>query len=86
MEEYVFCHNDLGQHNVIVDPDTLRIKAIIDWEFGGFWPAWFEKPFWKRPGPSVNLEGEVDDVQQCRDWLVKNCDEVVVQHLDTFDT
>lgn len=34
--EYVFCHNDLGQHNVIVDPDTLKINAIIDWEFGGF--------------------------------------------------
>jgi hypothetical protein len=25
-----------GQHNVIVDPATLKIKAIIDWEFGGF--------------------------------------------------
>lgn len=61
--DYIFCHNDLGQHNVIVGPDTLAIKAIIDWEFGGFWPAWFERPFWKRPGPSVILEGEDDDVQ-----------------------
>ncbi|KAK0612292.1 hypothetical protein B0T17DRAFT_620511 [Bombardia bombarda] len=24
---YVFCHNDLGQHNVIVDPETLKINA-----------------------------------------------------------
>lgn len=31
--DYVFCHNDLGQHNVIVDPVTLKINAIIDWEF-----------------------------------------------------
>ncbi len=28
--KYVFCHNDLGKHNVIVNPDTLKIKAIID--------------------------------------------------------
>ncbi|KAJ4305949.1 hypothetical protein N0V88_000739, partial [Collariella sp. IMI 366227] len=33
---YVFCHNDLGQHNVIVDPKTLKISVIIDWEYGGF--------------------------------------------------
>ncbi|KID97476.1 Protein kinase-like domain protein, partial [Metarhizium majus ARSEF 297] len=76
--EYVFCHNDLGQHNVIVDPETLKIQAIIDWEFGGFWPAWFERPFWKRPGPSVAVEGEDDDVQQCRDWLMSHCDEVEI--------
>lgn len=44
--DFVFCHNDLGQHNVIVDPSTLKIKAIIDWEFGGFWPEWFEGRFW----------------------------------------
>lgn len=79
--DYVFCHNDLSQHNVIVDPDTLKIRAIIDWEFGGFWPAWFERPFWKRPGPSVALEGEEDDVQQCHDWLMNHCNEVVMPHL-----
>ncbi len=37
-EEYVFCHNDLSQHNVIVDPKSLRINAIIDWEYAGFFP------------------------------------------------
>ncbi|KJZ69216.1 hypothetical protein HIM_11395 [Hirsutella minnesotensis 3608] len=76
--EFVFCHNDLGQHNVIVDPDTLKINAIIDWEFGGFWPEWFEKPFWRRPGPSVALEGEEDDVQRCRQWLLDHCEEVEI--------
>lgn len=76
---YVFCHNDLGQHSVIVDPDTLAMKAIIDREFGGFWPAWFERPFWKRPGPIVILEGEDDDVQRCHDWLMNHCEVVVPQ-------
>ncbi|KAG6009001.1 hypothetical protein E4U43_000072 [Claviceps pusilla] len=58
--EFVFCHNDLAQHN----------------EFGGFWPSWFERPFWKRPGPSSARKGEEDDVQKCRDWLMTYCDEV----------
>ncbi|KAH0592758.1 hypothetical protein MHUMG1_09403 [Metarhizium humberi] len=61
--EYVFCHNDLREHNVIVDPETLKIRAIINWEFGGFWPAWFERPFWKRRGLSMAAEGEEDDVE-----------------------
>lgn len=78
---YVFCHNDLGQHNVIVDPETLRIKAIIDWESGGFWPEWFERPFWERAGPSVAIDGEKEDVERCREWVLRNCDEVVMKHL-----
>ncbi|TQN65861.1 hypothetical protein CSHISOI_09555 [Colletotrichum shisoi] len=53
---YVFCHNDLGQHNVIVDPQTLKINAIIDWEYGGFWPEWFEQPYWEREGPGAPLK------------------------------
>ena len=43
--EYVLCHNDFAQHNVIVDKVTLKVKAIIDWEYGGFWPKWFEQLF-----------------------------------------
>ncbi|KFY97789.1 hypothetical protein V498_01858 [Pseudogymnoascus sp. VKM F-4517 (FW-2822)] len=71
-EDFVFCHNDLGQHNVIVDPDTLKIKAIIDWEFSGFFPRWFEAAFWEKPGPANN----VGDEDRLREWLVKWCDEV----------
>jgi len=78
---YVFCHNDLGQHNVIVDPNTLKINAIIDWEYGGFWPEWFEQPYWKRKGPGAPLEGEEDDRDKCRDWLLSHCDEVEMHHL-----
>ncbi|KLU91924.1 hypothetical protein MAPG_10873 [Magnaporthiopsis poae ATCC 64411] len=60
-EDLVFCHNDLSTHNVIVDPQTLKVKAIVDWEYAGFFPAEFEGMFFRRPGPSVALEGEVDD-------------------------
>ena len=60
--DLVFCHNDLSAHNVIVDPDSLKITAIIDWEYAGFYPSEFEAPFYRRLGPSVALEGEVNDV------------------------
>lgn len=80
-EAYVFCHNDLSQHNILVDPQTLKINAIIDWEFGGFWPEWFERPFWERLGPSAALDAEEDDVERCRQWLLDNCDEVVMPRL-----
>ncbi|KFY44975.1 hypothetical protein V494_01228 [Pseudogymnoascus sp. VKM F-4513 (FW-928)] len=71
-EEFVFCHNDLGQHNVIVDPETLRIKAIIDWEFSGFFPSWFEAAFWEKQGPAYPQGNE----DRLREWLTTWCDEV----------
>ena len=46
-EEYVFCHNDLSQQNIILDQDTFKIKAIIDWEYAGFYPDMFEYPLWR---------------------------------------
>lgn len=69
---------------MLVDPATLKITAIVDWEFGGFWPAWFERPFWTRPGGCRALEGEEDDVERCRAWLLENCDEAVMRHLPTL--
>lgn len=62
--DLVFSHNDLNVDNVIVDPDTLKIKAIIDWEYAGFYPPGFDRPFYKRVGGSVALEGEVDDTEE----------------------
>ncbi|KAG8415314.1 hypothetical protein J3459_011149 [Metarhizium acridum] len=80
-EDYVFCHNDLRQDNIIVNPISLRIVAILNWESGGFWPKWFEMAFWERAGPDAVLEGEVDNTQRCREWLLKNCEEVVMPPL-----
>ena len=42
--EFVFCHNDLYQQNIIVNPYTLKINAIVDWKYSGFYPAHFERP------------------------------------------
>ncbi|KAH9216211.1 kinase-like domain-containing protein [Leptodontidium sp. 2 PMI_412] len=68
-DEYVFCHNDLSQHNIIVNPDTLKINAIIDWEYAGFYPDFFEAPFITRLGPSAAIKGEVDDTPRLLEFL-----------------
>ncbi|SPQ20219.1 def597d0-41ab-4796-bf56-e565f73dea42 [Thermothielavioides terrestris] len=67
--EYVFCHNDCSQHNIIVNPDTLKIAAIVDWEYAGFYPERFEFPFYKRKGPSVALGEEEDDTFELLHFL-----------------
>ena len=69
LEEFVFCHNDLSQHNVIVDPQTLKVRAIIDWEYSGYWPEWFEWPFFRRTGQSIALDGETDDTDSVISFL-----------------
>ncbi|KAK3179544.1 hypothetical protein K4F52_009036 [Lecanicillium sp. MT-2017a] len=67
--EYVFCHNDLSQQNVIVDPESLKITAIIDWEYAGFYPPQFDYPFYERLGPSAAINGERDDSLELLGYL-----------------
>ena len=43
---FVLCHNDLGPQNILVCPRTHQIVGIIDWEFAGYFPPWFELPLW----------------------------------------
>ncbi|KDR80935.1 hypothetical protein GALMADRAFT_222534 [Galerina marginata CBS 339.88] len=66
--EFVLCHNDLSQYNIIVDQETLKINAILDWEYAGFFPPEFDSPFYRRLGHSGALEGEEDDVPKL--WKV----------------
>ncbi|KAK5696866.1 hypothetical protein LTR97_008172 [Elasticomyces elasticus] len=47
--EFVLCHNDLSQANIMVDPKTFEIKAIIDWEYAGYFPLEFELKYWRYP-------------------------------------
>ncbi|KAK8097662.1 uncharacterized protein PG998_013148 [Apiospora kogelbergensis] len=67
--EYVFCHNDLSQHNVLVNPVTLKINAIVDRKYTGFFPSFFEFPLYNRVGPSVAL-GDEDDASKLVGFLV----------------
>ncbi|KAF7933603.1 uncharacterized protein EAE98_003312 [Botrytis deweyae] len=68
-DAYVFCHMDLSQQNIIVDPVTLKIKAIIDFEYSGVWPIQFELRFYTRLGPSVAHEGEIDNRNELLKFL-----------------
>ncbi len=72
LEDLVFCHNDLSTHNVIVDPATLKVRAIIDWEYSGYYPLEFEGMYFRRPGPSVALEGEPHDEDHLVDIMLEN--------------
>ncbi|KAF4614337.1 hypothetical protein G7Y89_g15400 [Cudoniella acicularis] len=49
---YVFCHGDLSGSNVIVDPMTHKVVAILDWEYGGYYPKEHEIPYYEKPIPS----------------------------------
>jgi aminoglycoside phosphotransferase len=40
---YVFQHGDLAAHNIIMDPRTVQVKALIDWEHAGFSPPGMER-------------------------------------------
>ncbi|GAC94060.1 hypothetical protein PHSY_001629 [Pseudozyma hubeiensis SY62] len=43
-EGYPLCHGDLHEGNVIVDPDTMRAKAVLNWDHCGFYPAEVDAP------------------------------------------
>ena len=38
----VFAHGDLGPHNILWDMKKAEIAAIIDWEFSGWFPEYWE--------------------------------------------
>lgn len=55
---FVFCHTDLSRSNIIIDPETCEIVAIIDWEYAGFGPEWFERKLWRStPRKRDRVEG-----------------------------
>lgn len=39
---YIFQHGDLVAQNIIMDPQTLKVKAFIDFEYAGFYPPGME--------------------------------------------
>lgn len=44
---FVLCHNDLGQHNIMVDRESHKIIGIMDWEYAMFGPEWVEEARWE---------------------------------------
>jgi len=63
-ETFIYCHNDLGQQNILLDPATLEVKAVIDWEYSGFFPPNFERPLWRKPSRQFSIW--IDPIQLTR--------------------
>lgn len=72
---YVLCHGDLAWHNLRIDPDTYEIKAVVDWEYAGFYPAEVESEYWRREGIGWALEGEKCDIDHVLRVLGKHMEE-----------
>ncbi|KAL8900830.1 MAG: hypothetical protein Q9192_000867 [Flavoplaca navasiana] len=79
-ERYVYCHNDLAQHNIVIKPDSLEVLCLIDWEFSGFFPPGFEVPFWRYQrveGEWTHENGGLVDFESRRAMLKEPVDETV---------
>ena len=50
--------------NVLVDPVSLKLRALVDRQSAGLYPKFFERNFYERLELSVALEGEEDDSEQ----------------------
>jgi hypothetical protein len=80
-DEYDFCHNDLRQHNILVDPESLKIKAIIGLGILMVLFRWFEATFWKRPGTAPSMGDEA----RLRAWLVDRCERCLLRNMTLDD-
>lgn len=70
-EDFVFCHNDLAQQNIVVSPETLKIAAILDWESAGWYPPFFEYPFFRNSrGSGWQAAALTDNRAQLREFLI----------------
>lgn len=65
----VFCHNDLYPHNILVDPRTYEVTAILDWEYSGFYPPQFEQPLWRRSARDHHRFERIEEKRGVRDLV-----------------
>lgn len=40
--EIVFTHADFSSRNILVDVENCQVTAVLDWEFSGWYPEWWE--------------------------------------------
>lgn len=63
---FSFCHNDLAQHNILVDENNFKVLAILDWELSGFYTSDFEAALWTmawdEPGYHQIGENRIEDL------------------------
>lgn len=44
--DFVFCHNALSEDSIYLAQVSWTIVGIVEWECAGFFPSYFEQPFW----------------------------------------
>ena len=66
-EEYHFTHNDLSQHNFLCNEKTGKVEAVIDWEFAGYYPSFFEAPLWR--APYYEIEDDPEETGKLLEFL-----------------
>ena len=71
-ETFFYCHNDLNQQNILLDPTTFEIKTIIDWEYSDFFLSNFEKPQWRNSSHQYNFWMNPIEFIQMRNQLLTN--------------
>ena len=69
-KEFVFCHGDLAQGNILVDRETLKIVAVIDWEYGGFFPPELEIPFYESSERS-GIQVKSNSLKPAVDYMIE---------------
>ena len=52
--QIVFSHGDFCFRNIIVDAELGEVRAVLDWEGGGWWPEYWETC--KMTGADSNME------------------------------
>lgn len=80
--EYIFQHGDIAASNLIMDLQTLQVKALIDWEYAGYfppgmerWPGTLDLDTYRKRGDDVaSAIAEflpIDYLECCKKWSDK---------------
>jgi len=79
--DFVFCHNTLSTQNILIDEDAPKVAAIFGWQYAGFWPDFFDAPFFRDPRPSSVQSAHIpaENARLLRFFL----DEILQQGLQT---
>lgn len=54
----------------------LKVEGIVDWEYAGFWPEYFETPYFRDPRPSGAQFGDEVENERLVEFLRDVCDQV----------
>lgn len=78
--DFVFRHCDLLQSDILVNTESLKVEGVIDWEYGGFWPEFFESPFFRDPRPSgAQFKSDLENAR-LREFLCETIKIFLVTH------